>query len=307
MIPRIVAISLIILAAAVAFALPKISFTDVVKNTQAYGQTPQVISAQNQTATESALPKRNETFTDAPETTAQAVVVIDEKTGNILYSKNPDLKHLPASTTKLMTALVALEKCSPDDIITVSALQRDGSVMGLNEGDKITVKDLLKGLLISSGNDAAFALAQNCAQSYDDFINKMNQKAHDLQMSNSHFANPAGYDDELQYSTADDLAKLARVATANPLIANIVKTKSTVVTDVSGLKTYYLENVNKLLGVVDGLDGVKTGETQGALENLISKTTRGGNSIIISVLGSKDRFGETQKLIEWAFANFTWK
>ncbi len=307
MIPRIVVISLIILAATAAFALPKISFTDVVKTTQAYGQAPQVISAENAQATLSAFPKKRDTFIEASQTSAQTVVVEDEKTGNILYSKNPDLKHLPASTTKLMTALVALEKCSVDDIITISNVQKDGSLMGLADGDRVSVLNLLKGLLITSGNDAAFALSQNCADSYNSFIDKMNKKAQDLQMFNSHFVNPAGYDNDLQYSTAADLAKLARVATANPIIADIVKTKSTVVTDQSGLKTYYLQNINKLLGIVDGVDGVKTGETDGALEILISKTTRDGNSIIVSVLGSHDRFGESQQLIEWAFANYSWK
>jgi D-alanyl-D-alanine carboxypeptidase len=118
--------------------------------------------------------------------------------------------------------------------------------------------------------------------------------------------NPTGFDDNLQYSTAFDLAELARVATANPLIAKIVKTKSTVVTDTTGLRTYYLENVNKLLGIVDGINGVKTGHTDGALEIVITKVNRNGNGIIVSLLGSKDRFGESQTLIEWAFSNYVW-
>ena len=119
-------------------------------------------------------------------------------------------------------------------------------------------------------------------------------------------SNPAGYDNELQYTTASDLALLARVAVANPMIARIVKIKSTVVTDITGTRTYYLENVNKLLGVVPGVEGVKTGETDGALENLITKTTRNGNSILVSVLGSQDRFGDSKSLIEWAFQNYQW-
>jgi D-alanyl-D-alanine carboxypeptidase len=126
-------------------------------------------------------------------------------------------------------------------------------------------------------------------------------------MINTHFTNPAGFDDSTQYSTAADLAKLAKVITANPLIAKIVTTKSTVVTDVSGNKTYFLENVNKLLGIIEGIEGVKTGQTEGSLEILITKTTRNNNSIITAVLGSQDRFGESKELINWSFENFTWQ
>lgn len=135
----------------------------------------------------------------------------------------------------------------------------------------------------------------------------MNQKAQDLQMTNSHFINPAGFDDNLQYSTASDLAKLANVSISNPLISEIVTTKSTVVTDVSGTKNYYLDNINELLGVVDGIEGIKTGQTGGSLENLITRTTRNGNSVIVVVLGSDNRFAETRDLIEWAYLNYEWK
>ena len=123
-------------------------------------------------------------------------------------------------------------------------------------------------------------------------------------MVNGHFRNPAGFCYKFQYSTAADLAKLAKVACTNPLISKIVATKSTVVTDVSGNKTYYLQNVNKLLGEVNGIEGVKTGQTEGSQESLITKTKRGENSVIVVILGSKDRFQESKNLIEWAFANY---
>ena len=125
-------------------------------------------------------------------------------------------------------------------------------------------------------------------------------------MKDTHFSNPTGFDDDLQYSTAEDLAKLANVAISNPIISKIVKVKSTVVTDFTGNKTYYLENINELLGIIDGLEGIKTGQTEGSLENLITKTTRNGNSVIVVVLGSEDRFTETQNLIEWAFDIYSW-
>lgn len=251
-------------------------------------------------------PVPTENYKQVPELTAQAATVIDNKTGITLYEKNPDLKHLPASTTKLMTALIALENCLPQEIVKVGYVEKEGTKMGLEVGNDVTVENLLYGLLVPSGNDAAYALAYSCADSYRDFVFAMNKKAKELKMVNTHFANPAGFDDPLQYSTARDLTKLARAAVANPLISKIVKTKSVVVSDVSGTKIYYLENVNKLLGTVFGIEGVKTGQTEGSLENLVTKTTRDNNSVITVVLGSQNRFGENKELIEWAYLNHKW-
>ncbi len=269
-----------------------------------YSQSPPQIESAKTSQKAYPIPINN--FKDASPITATSAVVIDFKTGNTLFEKDPNLKHLPASTVKLITALVALQKCSPETVVTVGDVQKTGSQMGLSSGDQITVENLLYGLLINSGNDAAYALATNCASSASEFVDSMNAKTQSLNMQNTHFANPAGFDNDLQYSTANDLAKLARVAVGNPQIAKIVATKSTVVTDVSGNKTYYLQNVNQLIGEVYGVEGVKTGETDGSLENLITKTTRGDNSIITVVLGSQKRFDESKMLIEWTFANFHW-
>lgn len=238
--------------------------------------------------------------------TAKSAVVIDAKTNIVLFEKNSNLKHLPASTTKLMTTLVALEQCLPTQIVTITEIEREGTQMGLEIGDRVSVENLLYGLLINSGNDAAFVLAKACSDSPDHFVVSMNRKAKNLGMVDTHFMNPAGFDNNFQYSTALDLAKLANASISNPLISKIVATKSTVVTDAGKIKTYYLENVNELLGVVDGIEGVKTGQTEGSLENLITRTTRGGNSIVVAILGSNDRFGESKQLIEWAFKNYQW-
>ncbi len=251
-------------------------------------------------------PVKVENYQNAPQLTAQATTVIENETGVVLLQKQPDLRRLPASTTKLMTALVALENCLPQAGLKVGFVQEEGSKMGIQVGDVLTVESLLHGLLVNSGNDAAYTLANSCADSYQGFIAAMNKKAKDLGMKNTHFQNPAGFDDKYQYSTASDLTKLSRAAVANPLIAKIVKTKSAVVNDVTGTKTYYLENVNELLGVVPGLEGVKTGQTEGSLENLVTYTKRNGHGVITVVLGSQDRFGESQNLIEWAFANHKW-
>jgi len=253
------------------------------------------------------FPIKNDNAQEPPLISAKSAIVIDAKTGVTLFEKDPNVRHLPASTTKLMTALVALEKCSPKDIIIVSALKGDGTQMGLTINDTVNVENLLYGLLVASGNDAAYALAYGCADSLGDFVSSMNERARELNMQNTHFENPAGFDNPLQYSTARDLALLAKVAASNPLIAKVVATKSIVLTDSTGNKTYYLENVNKLIGEVEGLEGIKTGQTEGSLEILITKTTRNGHTIIVSVLGSYDRFGETKNLIEWAFTNHQWK
>ena len=252
------------------------------------------------------FPKVAENFRKAPEITASSAVIIDAKSGIKLFEKEPTLRLLPASTTKLMTALVALEYCTPKKIVKITNPVTDGTQMGLKDGDQVTVENLLYGMLVSSGNDAAYALANACAVSFNNFIASMNQKAHSLSMTESHFVNPAGFDSRLQYSTASDLAILARAAVTNPLISKIVSTKSLVVNDISGIKTYYLENINQLLGEVEGLEGVKTGQTEGSGEILISQTTRNSHTIVVVVLRSKDRFEESQELINWAFDNYKW-
>jgi len=297
-IPRYLIVVTIIILFALTLFLPKQTSNFFAKPLK-----PQVIAAR---AIIDPYPIPINSFQKAPEITASSAAIIDLKTGATLYEKNSNLKHLPASTTKLMTALIVLEKCSPQTIIRVDNVQKIGNQMGLEVGDQVTVENLILGLLIKSGNDAAYVLASACSDSYDNFIAQMNQKTKSLEMLNTRFVNPAGFDDPFQFSTAADLAKLARVAIGNPMIAKIVATKSTVVTDVSGNKNYYLENVTKLLGEVNGVIGIKSGQTDGALENLITQTTRDGNSIITVVLGSKDRFGESKKLIEWAFSNYLW-
>jgi len=251
-------------------------------------------------------PMPTDNFQKPPPISARSAIVIDAKTGITLFEKDPDVRHLPASTTKLMTALVALERCSVQTPVRVNNVEKEGTQMGLSQGDVVTIETLIYGLLISSGNDAAYALAYSCSDSYDHFVNSMNQKAKELEMANTYFTNPAGFDDPEEYSTARDLVKLAKVAVSNPLISKIVAIASVNLTDISGQKTYYLENVNKLLGQVEGIEGVKTGQTEGSLEILLTKTTRQSNTIIVAILGSLDRFGESKQLIEWAFANHHW-
>lgn len=245
-------------------------------------------------------------FKIAPEISARSAVVIDAKTGTTLYEKEPNIRLLPASTTKLMTAIVALEKCEPEKLVEVHDVEIEPNSMGLSSGDVVSVKNLLYGLLINSANDAAYTLSYSCALDTQDFVSAMNLKAKELGLENSHFSNPAGFDSPDQFATARDLAKLSKVAIANPLLSQIVKTQQTVVTDAYNLKTYYLSNVNKLLGEVNGIEGVKTGQTEASLQILVTQTTRDGHTIIVVVLASNDRFLESKQLIEWTFANYQW-
>lgn len=269
----------------------------------------------NQEKTQNLDPKpvRIESFIQAPQVSARSAIVIDAQTGIVLYEKNPNLRHLPASLTKLATALTTLEACPKDQVVTVNFVQKQPNQMGLVLGDTLTIESLLYGLLVASANDAAYALADSCPPRLstgqttpNQFIQEMNRLAIRLGMKNSHFTNPAGFDESAHFSTASDLAKLAKAAVANPLIAKIVVTKSVVVNDITGVRTYYLENTNQLLGEVSGIEGIKTGLTEGSLQDLVTKTKRNGNSIITVILGSQDRFDETRKLIEWTFANHLW-
>lgn len=244
---------------------------------------------------------------DPPQLTAKAVFVYDPQSSAVLYQLNPDSRLLPASTTKIMTALVALDEYDLDDIVTVTnANQSIGHRAQLHAGERLYVKDLLKALMISSGNDAALALAQHHPLGYQEFINLMNQKADKLQLNNTHYANVSGVETLGHYSSVHDLALLTQEAMKNDFFTSVVNTQSTSITDITGTIAHQLVNINQLLGTVEGVQGVKTGWTQNAGECLVTYTNRQGNPLIVVVLGSLDRFGESQQLIEWAYQNHTW-
>lgn len=238
--------------------------------------------------------------------TAEGIVVIDLRSGVILYSKNPDAKLSPASTTKLMTALVGINHYGLDDVLTVKTVETTRNVMGLVSGEKLTFESLLYGLLVESANDAAVTIAENYPGGKDAFIQTMNRKADSLHLTNTHFANPIGFDDPNQYTTASDLGKLATVALRDKTISKIVATRSITVSDINYIYFHELKNVNQLLGEIPGVAGVKTGYTQNAAECLVTLVRRDNNEILTVVLRSSDRFKETAYLISWVFQNFKW-
>lgn len=243
-----------------------------------------------------------------PVISAQGALAIDLDSGVYLYEKNADQPLLPASTTKIITALVSLDEYNLNQVLTVGkGAVVVGQKMGLYLGEQMTFENLLYGLLVYSANDAAETLAQNFPGGYDNFITAMNQKATDLSMTNSYFDNPVGLDTDGQHSTARDLIRASEVAMRNPEFAKVVGTKQITVTDITGKSIYSLKNINELLGVVPGVMGVKTGWTENARENLVTYMDRDGHKIMIALLGSQDRFGETKELIDWIFTNYEWQ
>jgi len=248
----------------------------------------------------------NHTGLPAPSLSARSAIIIDVNSKAILFQKNSDLKLLPASTTKIMTGLVALETYDLDDIVTIDTANGTGQTMELEVNERITVESLLYGLLVQSANDAATALAEFHPDGHDGFIVAMNQKAQDLHLFDTQFANPSGLDAYGHYTTVHDLSLLAAQAMENPIFKRIVSTQGITVSDVDNSIFHELEAINQLLGEIPGLAGIKTGWTELAGECLVTYTKRDTHEIIAVVLGSQDRFGETRQLIDWTFANHQW-
>ena len=238
---------------------------------------------------------------------ARSCVVLDRTSKNILFGKNEFNKVKMASTTKIMTATIILENCDLEKTVTVSkkAARTGGSRLGLKENDKITIKDLLYGLLLVSGNDAAVCLAESCSGSVLEFANLMNKKACDLGLVNTHFETPHGLDSDNHYTTAYELAILTDYALNNSTFLKIVGTKNYTININGYPKT--LTNTNELLGNLNGVYGVKTGFTNGANRCLVTSCKRNNMDIICVVLGCDTknfRSSDSKKLIEYSFSNF---
>lgn len=242
-----------------------------------------------------------------PAFAARAVLVKDLTSGAILYQKEANTSLPIASTTKIMTALVASEYFKPNSVLTVSkGAAVTGAKVGLLPGEDLTFRSMLYGMLLNSGNDAAYALAENYPGGVLEFVHAMNKKAIDLNLQNSHFDNPAGFDNPRHFSSAKDLAVITEEALKNSALARIFSTKETNIVSLDKKYTHRLSNLNRLLSQVRGVLGVKTGYTKEAKENLVTYVDRDGRQILTVVLGSDDRFGESTKLIEWAYDNFVW-
>lgn len=242
-----------------------------------------------------------------PLTTARSVLIRDLGTGTILYQKDASARVPIASTTKIMTALVANGHFKPSSVLTVNkGAAVGGSSAGLVKGEEMSFRSLLYGMLLNSGNDASFAIAENFPGGVEEFVAAMNRKAQDLGLQDTNFDNPAGFDNPKHFSSASDLAEIAQEALKNAQLARIFATKDTEVVSWDKRYKHRLSNLNKLLSKVHGVLGVKTGYTKEAKENLVTLVEREGHRLLLVVLGSDDRFGETENLIEWAYGNFVW-
>ena len=236
----------------------------------------------------------------AVETSAASAILMDADSGRVLYERNADRKMLIASTTKILTALVAIEEGDLHDTVKVSreAAYTEGSAMYLTEGETLTLETLLYGVLLCSGNDAAVAVAQHVGGSVKGFVALMNEKARELGMEHSSFANPNGLDDEQHYSTARDMAKLARAALENETLMRIASTRSVTI----GGRT--MTNHNKLLHYVDGCLGLKTGYTKAAGRTLVSCAEKNGQRLIAVTLQDGNDWADHQALYEYGFSAY---
>lgn len=243
-----------------------------------------------------------------PRLECQSAVLMEWTTGAVLYAHRATEKRDPASLTKIMTAVVALERGSlPEPVrISANAAWTPGSTMGLREGQEYTLRDLLYGLLLESGNDAAVAIAEHLAGSEREFARWMTEKAHELGALSTQFLNPHGLTEPGHYSTAYDLALIARYALTLPLFAAMVGTVEKRVAELDRLSSErVLYNTNRLLGSYPGMEGGKTGTTAAAGACLVASAVRDGMRLISVVLDSADRWEDTRRLLDWGFANFT--
>jgi D-alanyl-D-alanine carboxypeptidase len=237
-----------------------------------------------------------------PELTAKSALLMDQDSGQTLLALNPDEPLPPASTAKLMTALIVLQQADLDDVVTVSeaAAATSGSRMGLSTGQTLTVRELLYGLLLPSGNDAAVALAEHVAGSEADFVELMNRQAELLGLQATHFAGPHGMDADGQTSSAADLLTVAQAALQYPVFAQMVATQSV---EAGGLA---LTNTNELLGAYPGADGIKTGTSDAGGQCLVASVTRQGHRLLAVVLGSQDRYADVRAMLDFGATGWRW-
>ncbi|HBP51664.1 MAG: serine-type D-Ala-D-Ala carboxypeptidase [Candidatus Shapirobacteria bacterium GW2011_GWE1_38_10] len=234
-------------------------------------------------------------------------ILLDNDSNQIIVSQNENSRIFPASTTKLATALTALNIYPLGEVVTISQDYIDGKIMELKAGERVTIKTLVAGLLIYSANDAAFNLASHYPGGISGFVGQMNNLVGKYGLKNTHFVNFDGLHDENHYSTSYDLAQLGRLAFQNPTLRQYVNTKSIDLSDINGQIIHRVTSTNELLGVVPEVEGLKTGWTPEASGTFIGLLNINGHYLISVVAQSEDRFNDTKALIDWAKTNLTWR
>lgn len=240
--------------------------------------------------------------------TAASMILIEASTGKVIYENNAESRQYPASTTKMMTLLLAIENANLDDTITVDAqaAATEGSSMHLETNDQLKLRDLVTGMMLASGNDATVAVADYLAGSVQDYAAYMTEKAQSIGAKNTHFSNSSGLPDSEHYSTAHDLARIAAYGYKNAIFRQIVGTKEKEIQwKFPPAKKIKFENTNELLGVYPGANGMKTGYTEAAGECLVASAERNGVNLIAVVMHAADdkRFIEATKLLDYGFNN----
>lgn len=238
-----------------------------------------------------------------PDIAAKSAIVIDAASGKVLYSKAADERRYPASTTKMMTLIVALEQGNLNDMVTTSAnaANTEGSSLWLQPGERLKMLDMLYGMMLISGNDATVAIAEHIAGSVENFARLMTDKAHSIGAVNTNFTNSSGLPDTRHYTTAADLAKIAAYGYKNPLFTKIVGTQRAIIPWSGKDHDRDLYNENKLLWQYDGANGVKTGYTDAAGRCLVSGASRNGIQVVAVVLDSDRMWDDSIKLLDLAF------
>lgn len=238
-----------------------------------------------------------------PRVTARSAVVMEVKTGRVLYERNMGDRRFPASTTKIMTLIIALEKGNLDDVVKVGphAAGTEGSTLWLEEGDEITLRELLYGMMLHSGNDATVAVAEHIAGSVDAFARLMTDKAHEIGAKDTNFVNANGLPDDAHYTTAHDLALIASYGYTLPEFEKIVSTKEITFPWVKD-DTHRLRNENQMLWLYEGGNGVKTGYTDAAGRCLVSAAKRDGIQLVAVVLDSNWMWNDSILLLDYGFS-----
>ncbi|MDA8335382.1 MAG: D-alanyl-D-alanine carboxypeptidase [Peptococcaceae bacterium] len=240
----------------------------------------------------------------APAVTAEAAILVDRDTGQVIWAKNPDRRMNPASLTKIMTGLLAVEEGRPADVVTVSkhaALVGEGQVIGLHQGDRLTLLDLMRAALIYSANDSTVAIGEHIAGTEPLFLELMNAKAAILGAGRTRYANTNGYTDPNHYTTARDLAVITRFALTRPLFAEVVRTPAAVLHWIGTSRQMEISTTNRLLNGYPGLHGVKTGTTGAAGKCVVVAATRDGIRLIAVVLKSGDRWADAARMLDTGF------
>jgi len=240
----------------------------------------------------------------APALTAEAAILVDRDTGQVIFARHPDRRMNPASLTKMMTGLLAIEEGNPSDVVTVSpraARIWEGQVIGLDAGDRLRLLDLVRAALIYSANDSTVAIGEHIAGSEPLFLELMNLKAGLLGATGTRYANTNGYTDPNHYTTARDLATIARFALTRPLFAEVVRTPAAVVHWIDRPRRMEIYTTNSLLGSYAGLQGVKTGTTAAAGKCVVVAAERGDRRLVAVILHSADRWGDAARLLDCGF------